>query len=72
MKKLLSTISCLLFVVLVFGQSDTTNPVNQPSPTGLASDGKIWVVMAVCITILVGLLAYVISLDRKIRNLEKK
>ena len=71
MKKLLSTISCLLLIVLAFAQSDSTG-LNPVPPTGLASDGKIWVVMAVCITILVGLFAYVISLDRKIRKLEKK
>ncbi|MFM9909030.1 MAG: CcmD family protein [Chitinophagaceae bacterium] len=39
--------------------------------TGLRADGKIWVVMAVCLTILTGLFIYVISLDRKIAKLEK-
>ena len=73
MKKLFSTIACLFFFVLLFGQSDTTATGDvSPVPTGLRADGKIWVVMAVCITILVGLILYVISLDRKISKLEKK
>ncbi|MBS1729688.1 MAG: CcmD family protein [Bacteroidetes bacterium] len=35
------------------------------------SNGKIFVVMVVVITIVTGLLIYVINLDRKIRKLEK-
>jgi hypothetical protein len=38
---------------------------------GLRSNGKIYVVVAVVVTILVGLFAYLISLDRKISRLEK-
>ncbi len=38
----------------------------------MRSNGKIYVVMAVCLTILVGLFAYVISIDRKISKLEKE
>jgi hypothetical protein len=34
--------------------------------------GKIYVVMAVCLTILVGLIVYVITTDRKISRLEKE
>ena len=37
----------------------------------MRSEGKIYVVMAVVITILAGLLLYVIRLDRKITKLEK-
>ena len=39
---------------------------------GLRSSGKIYVVVAVVITILAGLFAYLISLDKKISRLEKK
>jgi hypothetical protein len=67
MKKLLSTLVCFLFIGLVYAQNDA-----GPEPTGLRADGKIWVVMAVCVTILIGLFLYVISLDRKISRLEKK
>jgi tetrahydromethanopterin S-methyltransferase subunit D len=37
----------------------------------MRSNGKIYVVVAVCLTILVGLFIYVFLLDRKISRLEK-
>jgi heme export protein D (CcmD) len=39
---------------------------------GMRSNGKIYVVMAVCITILTGLIIYLISIDRKIGKIEKQ
>jgi K+-transporting ATPase A subunit len=38
----------------------------------MRSNGKIYVVVAVCLTILVGLFLYVFSIDRKISNIEKE
>lgn len=38
----------------------------------MRSNGKIYVVMAVVLTIIVGLFIYVASLDKKISKLEKK
>lgn len=38
----------------------------------MRSNGKIYVVMAVVLTIILGLFAYVASLDKKISKLEKK
>lgn len=40
-------------------------------PAGLRAEGKIYVVLAVAVTILIGLVIYLISLDRKISRLEK-
>ncbi len=37
----------------------------------MRSNGKIYVVMAVVVTIVTGLLVYLFQLDRKIKNLEK-
>ena len=37
----------------------------------MRSNGKIYVVMAVVITIVTGLLVYLFQLDKKIKNLEK-
>jgi CcmD family protein len=37
----------------------------------MRSNGKIYVVVAVCLVILIGLFVYVAGLDRKIRKLEK-
>ncbi len=38
----------------------------------MRSNGKIYVVVAVCLTILLGLFGYVFSIDRKISRLEKE
>ncbi|MBU3743228.1 MAG: CcmD family protein [Sediminibacterium sp.] len=44
----------------------------EPTPNNVFTDnGKIGVVVAVLVTILVGLFVYLISLDRKITRLEK-
>lgn len=51
----------------------TAQAVGAESPsTGLRADGKIWVVMAVCLTILAGLFVYLIRIDRRISALEKE
>jgi CcmD family protein len=38
---------------------------------GMRSNGKIYIVVAVCLTILIGLFLYLFILDRKISKLEK-
>lgn len=38
----------------------------------MRSNGKIYIVVAVCLTILTGLFLYVFSLDRKLSKLEKE
>lgn len=38
----------------------------------MRSNGKIYVVLAVCITILVGLILYMVSIDKKIAKIEDK
>lgn len=40
--------------------------------TGLRSSGKIYVVVAAIVIVFVGLVAYLISIDRKVSKLEKK
>jgi CcmD family protein len=45
------------------------NPVEMADR--LRADGKIYVVIAVLVTIFIGIIAYVIRLDRKISRLEK-
>ena len=36
----------------------------------MRSNGKIYVVVAVCLTILIGLFIYVFSVDRRVRRVE--
>jgi hypothetical protein len=38
----------------------------------MRSNGKIYVVLAVCLTILIGLIIYLFSIDRKIGKIEDK
>jgi CcmD family protein len=66
MKKILITLFVLLCMVSVQAQ-DNAAQANE----GLRAGGKIYVVLAVAVTILIGLLLYVVRLDRKISRLEK-
>ena len=68
MNKILFALASILISVPAFAQ----DIVNEPAPTGLRADGKIYVVAAVLVTILIGILIYVIRLDRKISKLEDK
>ena len=56
----------LFTCTIVFAQN-----VDNNDASGMRSNGKIFVVMAVCITILIGLIIYLISIDRKIKKIEK-
>lgn len=67
MKQLLTTLFVLLCTYCVQAQENT----GQAPSDGLRAGGKIYVVLAVAVTILVGLILYVIRLDRKISRLEK-
>ena len=63
------------FVLLVMGLISSSviwAQENKPDMADLMrSNGKIYVVVAVCLTILTGLFIYVFFLDRKISRLEK-
>ena len=54
--------------VLVFAQENKTVEMADV----MRSNGKIYVVVAVCLTILIGLFLYVWNVDRKIAKLEKE
>lgn len=68
--KLLKKICLLLLVAF-----SATNAFAQDSTVEMAdvmrSNGKIYIVVTICLTILVGLFFYVFSLDRKITRFEK-
>ncbi|TAD92562.1 MAG: CcmD family protein [Bacteroidetes bacterium] len=71
--KLLSRTSALLLalclVLQAAAQQGSTSAV--PMATGMRAEGKIYVVVAVLLTILAGLFLYVLRLDRKISAIEK-
>ena len=70
MKKLLTTLFALFCTLYMKAQDTSANIPDQA--TGLRASGKIYVVIAVVVTILAGLFLYVILLDRKISKLEKR
>ena len=59
---------CWVLAMPVTAQNDTTKTVEMA--TGLRANGKIYVV--VLVTILAGVMFYVVRLDRKISKLEKE
>ncbi len=64
--KLLLFFICLMSSSLLFAQDDKSGIDGL-----MRNNGKIYVVVAVCLTILIGLFIYVFLLDRKISRLEK-
>lgn len=59
-----------LFLFLAVAAQDTT--IDNSGSGGMRANGKIYVVVAVVVTILIGLFVYIIRVDRKISKLEKK
>lgn len=58
--------------MVVFGAKAQEASNNESMASVMRSNGKIYVVVAVVLTILFGLFAYLIRLDRKISKLEKE
>ncbi len=67
-KRLSLTVIAVLFFMISFAQEKTEVDMADT----MRSNGKIYVVVAVCLIILVGLFLYVMSVDRKLRKLEKE
>lgn len=65
-KKIIASLFSFFLIIAANAQVATTNS------DVMRSNGKIYVVVAVVVTILIGLLTYLISLDRKLSRLEKE
>ena len=65
----LALLPLLLLAPLAFAQTTEAAPAMADD---LRASGKIYVVVAVVVVIVAGLLAYLISLDRKVSRLEKE
>jgi hypothetical protein len=61
---------CLLIFGLLCSSILFAQDANQEADV-MRGNGKIYVVVAVCLTILIGLFLYVFLLDRKISRMEK-
>ncbi|HTM99203.1 MAG TPA: hypothetical protein VL088_10690 [Pedobacter sp.] len=67
MKKIAFTLMMLLTTFNLFAQNNEVEMADA-----FRSNGKIYVVVAVIVIILVGLLLYLFSLDKRLKMLEKK
>lgn len=65
MKKLLATCGWLLATGYLFAQ-------DVEMADGMRSSGKIYVVIGVFLTILLGIILFLIMIDRKVSDIEKK
>ena len=63
---------CTLFISSVALAQEKITEKKVEMADGLRANGKIYVVVAVVVTILAGILFYLISLDRKISRIEKE
>jgi predicted RNA-binding protein len=70
MKKILMNIIFSFLCLTCLAQSSTED--NESLATIMRSNGKIYVVVAVMLTILAGLILYLVSIDRKISKLENE
>jgi len=61
----------ILFLLGVFCSCIVEAQNKVEMADAMRSNGKIYVVVAVCLTILFGLIMYVYSVDRKITRIEK-
>jgi CcmD family protein len=61
-----------LFVALCINVISFAQAKEVQMADAMRSNGKIYIVVAVCLTILVGLFLYVFSLDRKLSKMEKE
>ena len=61
-----------LLMALFFNVASFAQANNVEMADTMRSNGKIYIVVAVCLTILIGLFLYVFSLDRKLSKLEKE
>ncbi len=68
-KRISGTVTLSLFSLILFAQ--TTVDSNEASmDTTMRSHDKIYVVMAVCVTILIVLFLYLVRIDRKVSKKE--
>lgn len=66
-KQFILLLASVLFSVSLFAQGDKPGMADV-----MRSNGRIYVVIAVVLTILIGLILYVVRIDRKLTKLEKE
>ena len=69
-KKTIILLTVLFLQLSMFAQTDSNPPVEMAD--ALSQSGKIYVVITALVLIFIGIVIYLISLDRKIGRLEKE
>jgi CcmD family protein len=69
---MLTKLPLLLFVMLIICINSATAQTGVDMADVMRSDGKIYVVVAVAAIVMIGILVYLVLLDRKIGAMEKK
>lgn len=67
MKKIFLSLTLILTAVRLFAQDNGVEMADR-----LRSDGKIYVVVTCIVIILVGLLVYLFSIDKRLKKIEKE
>jgi hypothetical protein len=62
----------MLISTACFAQQGAATEETGQMAVGMRSSGKIYVVVAVVVTILLGMIFYLVNLDKKISRLEKE
>ncbi len=62
----------MFMVIMISSIASNAQTQQVEMADGMRSNGKIYIVVAVCLTILIGLFFYVFLLDRKITKIEKE
>jgi MFS superfamily sulfate permease-like transporter len=69
MRKIIALFSACIISFSIFAQ---TGKPDAGMADLMRSNGRIYVVVAVMLTILIGLVLYIVRLDKKISNIEKE
>jgi uncharacterized membrane protein len=70
-KKIILLFTCLFSLLPAVMLAQATDPQKQYTAFDMRHNGKIYVVVTVLLIILIGLILYLVRLDRKITRLEK-
>jgi hypothetical protein len=70
LRKLSILFPILLIQMVAHAQEGSANKVEMADT--MRSNGKIYVVVAVCLTILIGLILYLVRIERKIAKIERE
>jgi CcmD family protein len=71
-KKIFLLFACLYFALPAMLMAQMNDPEKQYTAFDMRRNGKIYVVVSVILIIFIGIILYLIRLDRKITRLEKE